>query len=192
MQTSTEKIERTESIATRESLKLNVCCGANKIPGYVNIDINEDLDPDQVADVRLGLPYQSESIDEIVFFHAIEHIESQYHEFILSEFWKLLKYSGALYISYPEFKRVAKNYIENYRGMKDFWKNTIYGLQRYPGDYHVSLMDTVDFCEILKLTGFIDIEYCAEPNEDYNTVICCKKGPIVRSYESLLNTEVLL
>jgi predicted SAM-dependent methyltransferase len=191
MQASIGEIEWIQAGGCNPGKRLNLCCGDNKIAGYINIDANSDLNPDVVADIiSAPLPYEDESIDEILLFHAIEHIEHKRHEYLLSEFWRLLKSKGSLYITYPEFSKVATNYLQNYRGMKDFWRDTIYGLQRYPGDYHVSLMDTVSFVEKVKLAGFVNIETCPEPNEEYNTIVYCEKGPQVQDYENLIVESV--
>jgi len=170
---------------TNELMKLNVGCGSAKIDGYINIDASVNLNADAVFDIRRGMPYPDNSVEEILFFHAIEHIEEKYHQFILEEFWRVLIPGGNVLISYPEFEKVATNYIENYRGMRTFWKNTIYGLQRYPGDYHVSLMDSEILAVKLQEIGFIDIEWKAEPQENYNSILKAIKGAAFPSYEDM-------
>ena len=134
----------------RSPMRLNVGCGYNKIVGYVNIDMHPPNKPDIVADIRGVLPFNDNSVDEILMFHTIEHIEEKWHNIVLHEFWRVLKPGALCMFSYPEFKKCAQNYINNYKGQRTFWKNTIYGLQRYPGDYHVSLMDTDSFVDVLQ------------------------------------------
>lgn len=172
-------------------MRLNLACGDNKISGYLNIDGEISVKPDVVINLKRPLPFADESIDEIVLFHAIEHIEESYHVLVLCEFWRILKPNAELYVSYPEFSKCARNYIENYRGLREFWKNTIYGLQRYPGDYHVALMHTDLFVEKLQSIGFTDIKFSPEANENYNTVVYCRKSmqtPV--DYEDLLVKEI--
>lgn len=172
-------------------LCLNVGCGDNRIENYVGIDMHCAENVDLVHDIRFSpIPFPDESVDEIVFFHAIEHVETAIHPLILNEFWRLLKPGKGVYISYPEFEKIAHNWIVNFRGQREFWRNTIYGLQRYPGDYHVSLMNTPEFVEILKACGFTEIEYTSEPGEPYNTVVYAIKGVKPQSYEDLLNKAV--
>jgi len=180
-----------EVINGMEPIKLNIGCGNNRIEGYINIDSADDTNPDVVVDIRQGLPYPDNSAEEILFFHAIEHIEEKFHERILEEFWRVLRPEGLLLISYPEFEKCAQNYIENYRGMREFWKNTIYGLQRYPGDYHVALMNSDVLGEKLLETGFINIEWKAESLEPYNSIMKAEKGPAYRTYEQLLRDNML-
>jgi len=169
-------------------MKLNVCCGNNKIEGYLNIDAEIKNNPDEVVDLLTSFSkrFSRESVEEILLFHAIEHLEEIHHKNILIMFYNALIPDGYLYISYPEFSKIATNYITNYKGLRDFWKKTIYGLQRYPGDYHVSLMDTGEFAVLLQECGFKDIEYQSEPKETYNTIIRCRKGNLPVSYEELI------
>lgn len=167
-------------------MKLNVCCGNNKIPGYHNIDGSKSNNPDEVVDLLTQFKDGYTDIEEILFFHAIEHFEEKFHHIILAMFYNALQEDGWLYISYPEFKKVAMNYINNHQGKREFWKHTIYGLQRYAGDYHVSLMDSTEFVELLKTVGFKNIEYQPEPNEPWNTILRCQKGEIPIDYEELI------
>ena len=60
-------------------LKLNLGSGSNKIDGFINIDLNPDNKPDLVANILEPLPYNDGSIDEIVLFHTIEHIQKRLH-----------------------------------------------------------------------------------------------------------------
>ena len=165
--------------------KVNVGCGNNKIPGYWNIDSCAANKPDEVVDVTKTFPFADNSLTEILFFHTIEHIEEKYHEGILMQFHRALIPDGELYISYPEFSIVATNYMSNYKGKREFWKHTIYGLQRAEGDYHVSLMDSPFFVELLKSVGFKDIMYKPE-EEPWNTILFCKKGEAPLSYEDII------
>lgn len=177
--------DRKLNIADR---KINVGCGNNKIDGYINIDISSFHHPDLVYDIREGLPFPDNCAREILCFHTIEHIEEVFHSFILQEFFRVLVPEGLLLISYPEFIKVATNYINNHLGMRDFWKKTIYGLQRAKGDYHVSLMNSDIFAELMQSVGFVDVMYAEESKEEpYNTVILGHKGSKPNTYEDLLN-----
>lgn len=169
---------------------LNIGCGNNKIKGCINSDMEVSLRPDVIFDVKPSIPFKNESIDKIYFSHAIEHIEELHHEFILKEMYRVLVPGGKLFVSYPEFTKVAKNYIENHRGMQEFWKHTVYGLQRYKSDYHVALMDSRYFVPLLKEVDFENIICKPEPDENYNTFILATKGKPMMTYEEVLKEEV--
>lgn len=152
---------------------LNLACGQNKIPGCINVDKYTTCD--LRADL-FELPFSFGSVDTVYLFHAIEHFEEPKQVQILTKIWNILKPNGRFVISYPEFTKVAQNYINNYKGQRDFWKMTIYGRQLHEGDYHLSLMDTQFFVPLLKQIGFVDIQVSTEKEETYNTVVKCRKG----------------
>ena len=58
-------------------MKVNLGCGRFKLDGFVNVDVNEDLQPDVVAfaqDYMETLP--DDSVDLVYMGHMIEHITS--------------------------------------------------------------------------------------------------------------------
>jgi SAM-dependent methyltransferase len=74
---------------TTQSLKLNLGCGRNIMPGWVNVDrvalpgvdVVADLEAFESTDARTGkralfmyLPFESNSVDEFLLSHVLEHI----------------------------------------------------------------------------------------------------------------------
>jgi SAM-dependent methyltransferase len=169
---------------------LNLGCGSVKIPNCVNVDVSEECKPDVVADFKKRLPFPDDSVEKVLFFHVIEHIEEKYHDAVFDEIHRVLKPEGTLLISFPEFLKVAENYRTNHLGMRDFWKATIYGRQLYSSDYHVSLMDSSEFKIRLEERGFTNVAVQSEKREPWNTVVSCKKGAIPKSYEEILAEEI--
>jgi SAM-dependent methyltransferase len=171
--------------------KLNLGCGDNKIEGYINVDINKTFKPDLILDFcSRPLPYEDNSVDEIVIFHTIEHIPKQKHEFLIHNINKVLKQGGRFIVSYPEFLKCVKNYESNYLGKRDFWEATIYGRQSSPFDFHVCIMDTDRFARVLADFGFGSIEAGPEELEPYNTLLRCEKVFSVTSKDELFKKEV--
>ena len=172
-------------------MKINYGCGETKLESYINIDIEESTKPDLVLDLRKQpFPYEDFSVEEIVCTHNIEHIEYKYHPPILAEFQRVLISSGRLILAYPEFEKCVKNFLSNYKGLKDFWRATLYGRQLYPGDYHVTPMITEDLIPLLKDVGFTNIRYIPEIDQEFNTFLSCVKGVRPFNHENLLNIEV--
>lgn len=172
-------------------LKINFGCGTSKLPGFVNCDADEALNPDKVVDLT-KFPYEFEnaSASQIIMTHTIEHIQSRFHEAVLLEFNRILIPGGELIIAYPEFKSVAKNYIDNYQGKRDFWAATIYGRQLTPWDGHVALMDSIYFVDLMRICGFENIVCNPEPGQIFNTVVRAKNGVRCPSYEEALFKEI--
>ena len=55
-------------------MKLNLGCGPKRIPGYVGVDKEERVKPDLIADFEEGLPFKTDSVDQIYASHLLEHI----------------------------------------------------------------------------------------------------------------------
>lgn len=154
--------------------RLNLGCGKTHLPGFVNIDINKDLKPDVVHNfVSDPLPYENQSVDEIVISHVIEHIPKNLHASVLRECFRVLKHkTGSLVLAYPEFRQCAQNYIDNLNGMRDYWEATIYGRQSTIWDFHVALMDTEFYLvPLLESLGFGKINWREQPDAAYNTLL---------------------
>lgn len=173
-------------------LKLNIGCGSNKLEGYVNIDCEYSTKPDLLLDIlKDKLPYDDSTVDEIVLFHTIEHIQKRYHNGILKELHRVLKPGNfQLYITFPEFTNCYYNWKTNYGGQKEFWEATIYGRQLFQSDYHVCIMDTNEFKEVLTRNGFINIVSAPEQLEPHNTMMCAYKGELPMNYEDLVREDM--
>lgn len=177
-------------------LVLNVGCGktilkdTNNIK-YLNIDalIQKADNYLQWDLIEVPYPLSSNMADEIYFFHCIEHIPENLHPRVLNELRRIIKPTGKIAISYPEFKKCALNYITNKQGQREFWKATIYGRGLTDYDRHISLMDTEYFIKLLNNFGLEVIRYGPEKKEDYNTVVICKKVEPRLSYEQLMGEE---
>lgn len=171
--------------------KYNFGCGSAKLTGFINIDINEKLKPDLVLDfLKFPYPIEDSSASHIYFLHTIEHIPKIEHPFILLEFHRILSDEGKLLIAYPEFEKVAKNYISNHKGGRLFWEATIYGRQTSDFDYHVCAMYTPEFIQLLNEMGFEIIFQRPEKTQEFNTVILAKKGILGVSRELGVRKEI--
>jgi len=74
--------------------KLNLGSGNRPMKGYTNIDNQERVNPDRVLDLTKGLPFESNSIDEIRAFDFLEHIHPDKVLFVMEEIWRALKPGG--------------------------------------------------------------------------------------------------
>jgi predicted SAM-dependent methyltransferase len=82
-------------------MKLNLGCGADHLPGYVNVDSVGRYSPDVVHDLNDGqLPFDSESVDEILLRDVLEHVDVIH---VLSECHRVLKSGAICKIRVPHF-----------------------------------------------------------------------------------------
>lgn len=93
--------------------KLNLGCNTWHLPQtewWINIDIDERVNPDIVLDVTQTLPFEDNSIDEIYYWHCIEHVYFQDNDIILSELKRVLKPNGIITITIPDTERWIMEY----------------------------------------------------------------------------------
>lgn len=80
-------------------MKLNLGCGRNPLPGYVNLDRNPAPGVELLADVETGLPFKGDALDEIMASHVLEHVV--FFERALSELRRVLRIGGRLVARVP-------------------------------------------------------------------------------------------
>jgi predicted SAM-dependent methyltransferase len=169
---------------------LNLCCGRNKLKDCINVDLNQDVEPDMCFDIRAEFPIPDESQDCIFFFHSIEHIQRLYHRRVYKEIHRVLKPNGKFYMSFPEFRIVAQYWLENYKGSREFWEQTLFGRQENIHDFHVVPMDTEETKDMLIEAGFKDIVTAQEFPEAFNTIIKSIKCAPQLTYEDVLQNDI--
>lgn len=170
--------------------RLNIGCGEVKLPDTINIDVEESTHPDIVCDIRNSrLPFEDASFDEVYCIHNIEHIELQFWSHVITEVRRVLKNDGLFVLMYPEFSICAKYFIENHRGMRDFWRACLYGRQLYPGDYHVTAVVSSELENHLRHAGFINVRWGPEDEQPQYSVMKAFKGELVNK-EVLLRREI--
>ena len=73
-------------------LKLNLGCGARKLEGYVNVDIQPAESPDVVTDLaRDRWPWSDGSVDEVAAEHILEHLYPREFLHFMRELWRVCK-----------------------------------------------------------------------------------------------------
>lgn len=98
-------------------MKLNLACGKNKIPGWVNVDISSQVMPDIVMDL-LRVPwtgidacdfghsgFMESSIEEIFCSHFVEHIGDELIPF-MDEAYRVLQPGGLFRIRCPYYTSI--------------------------------------------------------------------------------------
>jgi len=88
-------------------VKYNMGCGARKLAGYINVDINPNVKPDLISDVRKVARTEDNSADEIMAVHVVEHFYLWEVEDLLTEWKRILKPGGKLVIECPNIQFAA-------------------------------------------------------------------------------------
>jgi predicted SAM-dependent methyltransferase len=85
--------------------RLHWGCGEWATPGWINSDIKQAGGVDIVADIRDGLPLESESIDYAVSVHALPEIPFTELVPTLVELRRVLKPGGVLRLALPDLDK---------------------------------------------------------------------------------------
>lgn len=108
-------------------MKLNLGGGNTKIDGFTSVDLY-----DSEADIRADiceLPFDDNSIDEIVCYQVIEHIPYNKSEQMFAEMYRVLKVGGTAKVETPDIDTIARRIVET----GEISDNTIYNLV---GEYY--------------------------------------------------------
>ena len=159
----------------QQPVKLNLGCGGYKSQGYVNVDLYNPA-RDLTCDLtKFPYPFKDCSADEIVMSHVIEHLSWRLTEKVLEEVYRILTPGGLFKIGYPDFLECARNFVENKQGLRDWWKQTIYGMQIDDGQYHKAPIITDELVDMMRAIGLKTTEITSEAGREYNKNITAIK-----------------
>jgi hypothetical protein len=85
-------------------MKLNLGCGGDKRPGWINVDKYPEFAPDQVADLEaLPWPWPDDSVDEVMLRHVLEHLgrTPELYLGIIKELWRVCRDGAQITIVVP-------------------------------------------------------------------------------------------
>lgn len=129
-------------------MKLNLGCGSDIRPGYVNVDFRSLPGVNLVVDLSVvPWPFAFESVDEILMLDFLEHFPYSLTEALLMQCFGVLRPRGELVIQVPDVQHLARalsqegEYLCNRCGEK-MWED----IQSPAGDVHVSNLPRCPRC----------------------------------------------
>lgn len=133
-------------------LKLNLGCGKDFKPDFVNLDLFSDNPNVVKMDIR-NIELPDNSVDYILASDVLEHFSHRETDKILREWSRVLKPNGEIEIRCPNLKLQLQAYM---RGdwNADIASYMIFGGQTNPGDYHCIGFDEISIKSHLALAGF--------------------------------------
>jgi predicted SAM-dependent methyltransferase len=152
--------------------------------GWRSVDVTDNCD--LYWDLRLGIPFPSESVDQIYSSHLFEHLTYDQGQGLLRESLRVLKPGGRFSICVPN----ARIYIEGYMGTRSV-PAEFYGWEpafnnttsidainyvAYMGGEHKYMFDQENLLYILAAAGFIEVSTRAmdalidRPERDYESL----------------------
>lgn len=117
-------------------VRLNLGCGGKLLPGFVNVDLENNWSskqPDVVADVTKPLPFPDDYADEVHAYHLFEHIQRWQAESVLADWVRVLKPGGLLVLELPCLDKILRLFAYFVREKKPIDPRlTVWGLYGDP------------------------------------------------------------
>ena len=139
-----------------DKVKLHLGCGERYLKEYINVDARDTGKVDIRCDIR-NLPFENDQIDEIYMCHVLEHVKMHKCQEYLNYLQRLLKSSGKIYISVPNFEVLASMYLAGKCRLINIVR-AINGGQEYDGNLHYISFDIKMLSAMLKNAGFENIK----------------------------------
>lgn len=104
---------RRGSYRSHRGLKLNLGCGSDRLPGYVNIDVNPFANAELYLDFRkLGAVFAPGSIAEIRMIHSIGYLNLWQSRALFTEFFSMMQSSGVLILELPNLESCVERILQ--------------------------------------------------------------------------------
>jgi predicted SAM-dependent methyltransferase len=108
---------------------LNLGCGNQYIPDWINIDFLERPPHVLGYDLSKGIPLEANTCDVVYHSHLLEHFSKNDGLNFLKECYRVSKPNGVLRIVVPDLYVLAKNYIKAYEQVNN--ENTEINMANY-------------------------------------------------------------
>jgi predicted SAM-dependent methyltransferase len=109
-----ELLTEREAFPSGGGIKLNLGCGTDYKPGWVNVDNNSDRNITQLDlnwDLANPLPYGAGTVDFIFNEHLIEHLSVEQARATIADCLRVLRPGGVLRIAMPDLAMAVEKYL---------------------------------------------------------------------------------
>ena len=81
-------------------MRLDIGCGENKHEGFIGIDKRRLPTVDRVVDLdKESLPFPNNSVDEVILYHVLEHLESPWR--VMREVIRVCRDGAIIRVRFP-------------------------------------------------------------------------------------------
>jgi len=137
--------------------RLNLGCGFDLRPGYLNVDFQPFHKPDLVADVGKLDFLPAGYYEEILAQDVLEHLPRTSTRKILAHWNRLLAVGGLLHIRAPNALSILRQLADGKNQSVARQEESIqmlFGTQAYSGDFHFTSFTDLLLRHYLQVTGF--------------------------------------
>ena len=119
----------------RKTVKLNLGCGGRPLPGYLNVDFDDEEtlkarypSQDWPEDISIhtydifNLPFPDSSVDEVRADALLEHLSFSEEPTFFYEIRRVLRSGGVFEFSVPDFEKVVRLWLAAEDEWKDFFR----------------------------------------------------------------------
>lgn len=111
--------------------KVNLCCGVQKIPGFLGVDFGG------LPDLRLDLnkhdlPFNDNSLEVVICVSAINYFSRTRGQEIVNEVYRVLKPGGITRFSVQDMESIAQRYVQKDESF--FFQKLLDGRDRFEGE----------------------------------------------------------
>ncbi|HNW43518.1 MAG TPA: hypothetical protein PKI19_03380 [Elusimicrobiales bacterium] len=133
-------------------MKLNIGCGYNYLPGYLNIDSSGDSAADRLMPAH-ALDCRDACAEEVKALQLVEHLGFFKTKYFLAECWRVLKPGGTLLIETPDIEKTFEIFLRGDHKIKEAALGWVYGSES-PGMNHLYCFPFELLEELLNEAGF--------------------------------------
>lgn len=147
-----------------QELKINLGCNQWKLPGFVNVDIDANVNPDVCSDIFDYLDtVGNETVDFIYMGHVLEHFGPGEGQKLLLACYAALRPGGTIQITVPDVVRAEEEYLTG-RITYQWYCQVLLGSEETPYQRHKSVFTEIILREFM-LKYFTEIS--EQPNSPY-------------------------
>lgn len=110
--------------------KINLCCGAQIIPGYLGIDFGGEVDL-RLDLEKNNLPFKNESLETVICVSAINYFTRTRGQELVNEVYRVLQPGGVARFGVQDLETIARRYVEKDVGF--FFQKLPDGRERFEG-----------------------------------------------------------
>jgi len=155
-------------------LRLNLGCGRDIKPGYINIDDRSFPGVNRVCNVFEPGLYAAGSVDEIFAKDILEHCPRRSVKSVLANWVVLLKPGGVITIICPNLRLLATRWMRGELTTEQYVRQ-VYGEQDHDGNTHRNGFDGELLTQYLRGAGVRSVTVLDEKHDNNNLVVCGRK-----------------
>jgi len=110
--------------------RINLCSGAQKIPGYVSVDFVGEVDL-RLDLSKNSLPFEASSLEVVLCVSAINYFSRKRGQEIVDETFRVLKRGGIARFSTQDMESISRRYID--KDIDFFFQKLSDGRERFEG-----------------------------------------------------------